>query len=156
MHWLFTVDFVTDIDIKVRTHSRKDFPSLSLLPSIQITLQSSPSQITGWEVRGGTDLRPWIHYGPSPITSLKCPVACCLVVSLQKRSDISPEGLTVIKQVTEVSLCPTSCPLSRWNEQLQYLYFYNMSRWNTCFAAQGSHPTSKGSLSWPVVFTEEL
>lgn len=43
----------------------------------RLLLPSSPSQITKWgkKKRGGTDLRPWIHYGPDPITSLKCP--CC-------------------------------------------------------------------------------
>lgn len=77
------VDFAREIDIKTRTHSREDCPSASLALS---RLLSNPplSQITEGEIRGGTDLRPWIHYGPDPITSLKCPVAWYVAVSLQK------------------------------------------------------------------------
>lgn len=124
-----------------------------LPPSIQITLQSSPpARLPRGDIRGGTDLRPWIHYGSDPIPSLKCPVACCSAVSLTKWSGIRPERLTVIKHDTgdTPGLKPV---LLRVSEEL--LNFCEQShKWiNTCFvSACGSNPTwnfclpSAGSL----------
>lgn len=80
------------------------FPFLALS---RLLTRSSLSQITKWEIRGGTDLRPWIHYGPDPIMSLKCPccspIHCklCTVIRSQSPGVVGGgEGL-LVKSVTK-------------------------------------------------------
>lgn len=105
-----------------------------------------PARLRRGDIRGGTDLRPWIHYGSDPIPSLKCPVACCFAVSLTKWSGIRPERLTVIEHDTgdTYGLKPV---LLRVSEMLLKFCepFHNTQKkgWiNTCFvSACGSNPT---------------